>query len=230
MRRHSYILLAVLLALSSCTTTKQLALLEQQQTQLSQQLDSMNQQLGAMQQQLNQLSRLMGELTGAQTATTGQTTRTTTEKRDWNTCTMRNAKAKVTLGGKTYSSACSTQAIWDSLVVISITPVFGIEVFRIEATPHDVTVINKNDKEYYRATYAEINAVVRPFLTYADLRSVASGKTPASAKNGVLTYTAKQGSASLEMTYTTPTLNKPLTIQRADLKRYTKKDIRNLLK
>ena len=230
MRRHQYILLAVLIALSSCSTTKQLALMEQQQTQMSQRLDSMNQQLGTMQKQLNQLSSMMSQITGAQVAMSEPTTTTPTEKRDWTTCTMRGAKAKVTLGGKSYTSACSTQAVWDSLVVISITPVFGIEVFRIEATPHDVTVINRNDKEYYRATYAEINAVVRPFVTYADLRSVASGKTPATAKNGVLTYTAKQGSASLEMTYTTPTLNKALTIQRADLKRYTKKDIRNLLK
>jgi len=230
MRKHNYILLAALLALSSCTTTKQLALMEQQQTQMSQQLDSMQQQMGTMQQQLNALGNMMSELTGAQAVLAEPVTPAPAEKRDWNTCTMRGAKAKVSMGGKTFTSTCSTQAVWDSLVVISITPVFGIEVFRIEATPHDVTVINRNDKEYYRATYAEINAVVRPFVTYADLRSLASGKTPASAKNGVLTYTAKQGSASLEMTYTTPTLNKPLTIQRADLKRYTKKDIRNLLK
>lgn len=226
MKRLLYILVACTIGLSSCQTTRQLAQIEQRQAETSQQLDSMRQQMNQMQQQINQLTQLLSKQgTTPQTGTGNTGTATTPQKRDWTTCVMRGAKAKVTMGGKTYKSTCATQAVWDSIVVISIMPAFNIEIFRIEATPYDITVINKKDKEYYRATYAEINSVVRPFVTYSDLRNLASGK----GKN-VLTYSAKGGSASLEMTWTQPVLNQPLKVERTDLKKYTKKDIQTLLK
>ena len=229
MKHYAYILLAVMLAFTGCRTTQQLARIEQQQTVMTHRLDSMSQRIDSMQQQLTQMTARLSELTGTPQPTT-TTTPTTQQRRDWTTCVMRGAKAKVTVGGKTYKSPCATQAVWDSLVIISIMPAFGIEVFRIEATPRDVTVINKKDKEYYRATYAEINAFVRPFVTYADLRSLAGGKNPSVARNGVLTYSAQGSSASLEMSFTTPVLNQPLTIQRTNLKTYTRKDIHTLIR
>lgn len=228
MKRYVYIFVVCLMGLSSCQTTRQLTAIQQQQIQTSQLMDSILQQMGQIQQQLDQMTRKINELSNTPQSSSGSTsavTPTTPAKKDWTTCTMRGAKAKVTLGNNTYKSACATQSVWDSIVVISIMPAFNIEIFRIEATPYDVTVINKKDKVYYRATYAEINSVVRPFITYADLRNLASGK----GKN-VLTYSAKGGTASLEMTFTQPVLNQPLTIQRTDLKRYTKKDIQTLLK
>ena len=228
MKRYTYILIACVLVMSSCKTTQQLTRMEQQQLLLTQKLDEMSHKMDSVQQQLTAVKRQLNELSQTQPEESTPTPLVT--KRDWNTCVMRGAKAKVTLGSKSYSSSCSTPAVWDTLVVISITPAFGIEAFRVEATPRDITVINKAAKEYYRATYAELNTEVRPFVTFADLRSLASGKTPASAKNGVLTYTAKNGSASLQMTYTTPTFNQPLSITRLDVKKYTKKDFKTLLK
>lgn len=147
----------------------------------------------------------------------------------WQTCMVRGAQAHVTMGKQSLSTACNMQAIWDSVVIISVTPVFGMEMYRLEATPKEVIVIDKVKKEYVRMTYTEINRLVTPRVTYRDLQAIASGEKPTSARNGIITYSANGQSASLQVVYPMPVKNKSISIVRTELKKYKKIDIYKFL-
>lgn len=217
--------MALALVLTGCVSTKQFADSQARTAQLEQRIDSLTERLNAAEAQVTKLQTQVETLSKqagkpAQ-GTTPSPVQPTTKK--WNTATVRGAKATVELGGKTYKATCTTMAQWDSIVVISISVAFGIEVARVEATPQEVIVLNKVEKTYDRATYAELNADVRPFVTFEDLRTLAGGEIPSVAKDGVLRYSAKGKTASLAMNFVNkPILNQPVEIIRQNLSKYKK--------
>ena len=84
-------------------------------------------------------------------------------------------------------------------------------------------VVNKLEKEYDRATYAEINKDVRPFVTYEDLRTIAGGEMPSIAQNGVLRYSAKGQTVALALNFVNPPLlNSSVTIHHGDVSKFKK--------
>lgn len=234
--RKIYIALAWALAMvmTGCVSTKQMAQYQAQNARLEQRLDSVSQRLTAaeaqvttLQKQVTDLSKKVQNAQSTKPQSSQQTTPTPTPvqptTKKWNTVSVRGAKATVEFGGKTYKATCATMAQWDSIVVISISVVFGIEIARIEATPTEVIVINRLEKEYDRATYAEINQDVRPFVTYEDLRTLAGGEIPSVAKDGVLRYSAKGKTAALAMDFVNkPVFNQAVNITRADISKYKK--------
>ena len=75
-----------------------------------------------------------------------------TAEPQWHTCLMQNAQAVVTLGEETMRANCTLQTVRDSMLIISIMPMLGIEMLRIEATPTQITGI---DKPLLQANYRQ---------------------------------------------------------------------------
>lgn len=152
-------------------------------------------------------------------------------KPKWSSCTIRGLKLKGTIGSQSMTVTCNTQAIWDSIIVISVYPLslLPIEIYHVEATPTEVLLIDRVKKTYTRTTYSELNQYVRPKLTYKDLQAMASAELPASAKNGVISYSVGDDTAVLNFTYPTPAFNQMVGINRADLKNYKKVDLKKFL-
>ena len=62
----------------------------------------------------------------------------------WHTCVMQGAKATIILGDQKISANTTLQVVRDSMLIISIMPMFGIEMMRLEATPEEImTLENK---------------------------------------------------------------------------------------
>lgn len=232
MRQHFYILISIVIAavFTGCATTKQLQQTQAQTARVEQQLDSALQRLSVIESQMTQMQKQVTELNKQlqnKPASTVPATQPVVPNqaavKKWNTAQMRGAKATVEFGGKTYKATCATTAYWDSIVIISVSMAFGIEIARVEATPTEVLVVNKLEKEYDRATYAEINKDVRPFVTYEDLRTIAGGEMPSIAQNGVLRYSAKGQTVALALNFVNPPLlNSSVTIHRVDVSKFKK--------
>ena len=148
----------------------------------------------------------------------------------WHTCLMQNAQAVVTLGNETLRANCTLQTVRDSMMVLSIMPMLGIEMLRIEATPAQVTGIDKINRRYAVATYDDINRYLTPSVTWHDLQAFATGELPTGDKEAFVGYTAGKQTIMLRIIYPERQLDVPVRTQAANLSRFQQTDIRQLLK
>lgn len=127
---------------------------------------------------------------------------------------------------KEYKANYRARAVNDSLVVISVMPVLGIELMRIEATQESLLLIDKLNHRYSRLTYKELNSLFATKLTYNHLEQLATGAA-AKEKDGSYhhDYTIRQGKqyriVCLRLTYSAVNKDIPLHLNTPDLKRYT---------
>jgi len=66
---------------------------------------------------------------------------------------IKRMTVNVEIGGSSYSSIASCKLIRDSILHLSITPFFGVEMFQVRANPREIIVIDKMHGTYYQADY-----------------------------------------------------------------------------
>ena len=65
----------------------------------------------------------------------------------------------------------STMRMWrNQLIVLSVQPMLGIEMVRIEATPDSVWVFDKMNRRYTALDYAGANQILQPNISYKQLQ------------------------------------------------------------
>lgn len=143
----------------------------------------------------------------------------------WNTCLIQNARAIVTMGGEKMSASVTMQTVRDSMLVISVMPVLGIEMMRVEATPKGVTAIDKIHSRYAFATYAEINKRLTPKLNWTVLQQLCSAELPTGDKRARLHYAFGEKQIELVVDYTPRMIDVPVRVTALPLKKYIKVDI-----
>ncbi len=152
------------------------------------------------------------------------------EPEKWHTCLVQNAQGILTISGQTISANCTMQAVRDSLVVLSIMPMLGIELMRIEATPNEIIGIDKMNRQYAKVTYDEINKIVTPTIHWDDFQQLASGELPTDTPNeAVIGYSALGYSFVLRVVYPEIQTNVPVRAMHIDLSRYQQKTFSELL-
>lgn len=139
----------------------------------------------------------------------------------WHTCLVENAEGTVYVGKDTYRSSITMSTTLDSLIILSVTPMLGIELFRLEATPEEVVVVDKMQRRYIRCSYEDINRYVIPAVTYSDLQLMASGEVLVPEQpQGRYTYSALGKTIGLSITYPVRQLDTPIRQRRIDTTRY----------
>ena len=78
-------------------------------------------------------------------------------------CLTATAKVAISGKGKDFSASGQLRLKRDDVVRLSVR-VLGMEVGLLEFTPSDVLIVDRFNKQYVRASYAEV-----PFLSQADL-------------------------------------------------------------
>lgn len=147
----------------------------------------------------------------------------------WHTCLMQGGKASITIDGNKFSGTVNMQTVRDSMLVISVMPIFGIEMVRFEATPLELTGINKIDGTYATLTYAELNRTLSPSLNWDVLQQVCSGELPTGSETARLVYLLGDQEVILKITYPARKLDVPVKVKHQNLNKYTKVDIRKWL-
>ena len=166
--------------------------------------------------------------TEAQQAEAEQEAQTTESQ--WHTCLMQNAQGVVTMGEQTLRATCTMQTVRDSIVILSIMPMLGIEMLRIEATPKQITGIDKINRQYAVATYEEVNRYLQPAVSYNALQALATGELPTGEDEAFVGYTTGKQTIMLRLTYPARQTDVPVRTRGADLTRYQQIDIKQLLK
>ncbi len=88
--------------------------------------------------------------------------------------TMSAGKAKFSLNyeQKQMSANGSVTFVKDSIFIVSVQPLLGIELLRLEATPQQLTVIDKMNKRYVQLTYVEVKQETGLPITFDDLQAI----------------------------------------------------------
>ena len=148
----------------------------------------------------------------------------------WHTCLMQGGKASITIDGNKFSGTVNMQTVRDSMLVISVMPpILGFEMVRFEATPLELTGINKIEGTYATVTYAELNRTLSPSLNWDVLQQVCSGELPTGSETARLVYLLGDQEVILKITYPARKLDVPVKVKHQNLNKYTKVDIRKWL-
>ena len=147
----------------------------------------------------------------------------------WHTCLIQGARATVTTDEDRVSATVTMQTVRDSMLVISVMPMFGIEMLRIEATPTEMTAIDKIHGQYARATYAELNTKLTPAINWDILQQLCSAELPTGNEKARLQYQFEDETIELVITYPERQLDVPVRVQQQRKDNYTQIEVSNLL-
>ena len=149
----------------------------------------------------------------------------TEEEKPWHTCLIQGAKATLTIDEQTITANCTMQVVRDSMLVISVMPMLGIEVYRLEATPEELIAIDKLNHQYLKTDYARINRYVTPSLTWEDLQQIASNEVQGGPFIG---YAIGEKTIALKITYPEKQTDVAVRMLHIDLSRYEQVVVENL--
>ena len=108
---------------------------------------------------------------------------------------------------------------------LELASLLGIEVARFEATPLELTGINKFDGTYATITYAELNRTLTPSLNWDILQQTCTAELPTGSEKARLVYQLGEKTIELIIDYTPRRLDVPVRVSHQNLSRYKKIDI-----
>ncbi|MBR6167714.1 MAG: DUF4292 domain-containing protein [Paludibacteraceae bacterium] len=147
------------------------------------------------------------------------------QKPAWHTCLIQGARATVTKGSDRVSATVTMQTVRDSMIIISVMPMLGIEMLRLEATPQELIAIDKIHGQYATTDFKQLNHKLTPRLNWTVLQQISSAELPTGAETAHLQYTLGKETIDIVLDYTERKLDVPLRMNRQRTDRYTKIDI-----
>ena len=127
------------------------------------------------------------------------------------------------------SSAVTMQTVHDSMIVISVTPMFGMEMMRVEATPTEIIAIDKLHGRYARGTFADLNKQLTPSLNWDILQQICTAELPTGDKKARLVYTFGKKQIELILDYPPRKTDVPVKMTNQRLTKYTEIDVSKFL-
>ena len=146
------------------------------------------------------------------------------------TAEVKKAQLHIEMDDKQYDVTASMQTVANSYAVLSVTPLLGIEVARVEAMKDSVWVIDKVHRKYSVVPYSQLNLVVTPSIRLKNLEDIVMGTgLKEGERTQSLHYKALSHSITVKITYPNIIYDQSLTIRRQDLSRYQRVPVQKLL-
>jgi hypothetical protein len=82
----------------------------------------------------------------------------------------QRAQATLIYDQHQYTMSSTIRAWRNELMIVSLQPMLGIELMRIEATPDSIWIFDKMNKRYTVMAYSEINQMINADLSYKKLQ------------------------------------------------------------
>ncbi len=147
----------------------------------------------------------------------------------WHTCLIQGAQATVMMGEDKLSSPVTMQTVHDSMIIISVMPVFGMEMMRVEATPTQIIAIDKVHGRYARGTFADLNRQLTPSLNWDILQQICTAELPTGPEKARLVYTFGKKQIELVLNYPPRKIDVPVKMTNQRLNKYTEIDVSKFL-
>ncbi len=142
----------------------------------------------------------------------------------------QRASATLVLDEHRYSMSCTMQVWRNELVVISLQPMLGIEMARIEATRDSVWVFDKMNRRYAVLGYHDAACKIQPLPSYKMIQDfVTEPVTPKKSAKVSRTFTAGEHRLQVDCTFSSrefDTLKKP---NRQDTRKYKRVSLHTIL-
>lgn len=152
------------------------------------------------------------------------------EQPTWHTCLIQNARATVQTSKESVSATVTMQTVRDSMLIISVMPMLGIEMLRVEATPSEFIAINKLEGWYVKGTYEELNRAIRPALSWQVLQQLCTAELPTGSEQGRVTYSFGEETLDLTVSYPERKLDVPVRMNPLRLNKYKQVDASKWIK
>jgi hypothetical protein len=143
----------------------------------------------------------------------------------WHTCLIQGAVATITTNTDRFSASVTMQTVRDSMLVISVMPMLGMEMIRLEATPTELIAIDKLHGRYAKATFADLNRQLTPSLNWDILQQICSADLPTGNDKARLLYAFGNETIELVINYPPRKIDVPVRVTNQPLKKYTEVDI-----
>lgn len=147
----------------------------------------------------------------------------------WHTCLIQGAQATVITDGDRLSAAVTMQTVYDSMIVISVMPMLGMEMMRVEATPTQLIAIDKLHGQYAKATFADLNRQLTPSLNWDILQQICTAELPTGPEKARLVYTFGKKQFELILIYPPRKTDVPVKMNNQRLTKYTEIDVARFL-
>ena len=147
----------------------------------------------------------------------------------WHTCLIQGAQGTVITDEERISASMTMQTVHDSMLVISIMPLLGMEMLRIEATPTEFIAIDKFHGQYTTATYADLNRQLTPELNWDVLQQLCAAELPTGSEKARLVYQFGNETVEIVVNYTPRKIDVPVRVSHIKLDKYTKVDVSRFL-
>lgn len=121
------------------------------------------------------------------------------------------------------------QTVHDSMIVISVMPMLGMEMMRVEATPTQIIAIDKLHGRYAKATFADLNRQLTPSLNWDILQQLCTAEMPTGPEKARLVYTFGKERLELIINYPPRKLDVPVRMTNQRLTKYTEIDVSKFL-
>ena len=147
----------------------------------------------------------------------------------WHTCLIQGARATVITEEDKISATVTMQTVRDSMIIISVMPMLGIEMARLEATPLEIIAIDKIHGRYAVGTFAELNRKLTPTLNWDILQQICTGELPTGDEKARLQYMFGEDLVQIIIDYTPRKLDVPVRMVNQRLDKYTRVDVSRFL-
>ncbi len=88
------------------------------------------------------------------------------------TAEAKKVRMKVDYAGRSITANGSIAVITDSILVLSVQPLLGIEMLRVEMTPQTMLVVDKMNRRYVQMPYETLAQTIGLPLCFTDLQAV----------------------------------------------------------
>lgn len=95
---------------------------------------------------------------------------------EFNSLEWKNAKADIAFGSQKFSSPINTKILLDSVIHISATPFFGMEMFKVELEKSKINLFDKVNKRMYELEFNKIDSLSGSSYIFENLQDIFSNR------------------------------------------------------
>ncbi len=156
------------------------------------------------------------------------------------TLNAKKVQLSMNVSGKQINANSSLRVVTDSCIVLSVNPILGMEIVRLELTPQQVCVIDKVNRRYATLTYPEVrdlldkNPKLKAYknqINYTTLQKYLLRYASKSTKKRtpIVFQASDLFNVELALTFLQVEMNQPLHINPTNLIRYNQVSIDKML-
>lgn len=143
---------------------------------------------------------------------------------------QQKATTTLRLDQRQYTMDASVQLWRNELIIISLQPMFGIEMVRVEATKDSVLLVDKMNRRYTVIHYDMFDQQVKPTPSYRLIQDfVSTPQTPDIKAKSQRSFAIGNHEIAIECTFSQREFNTLKAPRRIDLKKYKRVSLRDIL-